>query len=124
VSTIAVFRGEIERAVRHHHENYDGSGYPDGIAGDRIPIGARIIMIADTIDAMTTDRPYREALPFERVVEQLEKYAGAQFDPALANIAIRSTTIRRMVGDASSVNLELATLWSPADRKGRRVVVS
>jgi len=124
VSTIAVFRGEVERAVRHHHENYDGSGYPDGIAGDGIPIGARIIMIADTIDAMTTDRPYREALAFERVVEQLEKYAGTQFDPVLANIAIRSTTIRRMVGDASSVNLELATLWSPTERKGRRAVVS
>lgn len=124
VNTIAVFRGEIERAVRHHHENYDGSGYPDGLAGDRIPVGARIIMIADTIDAMTTDRPYRRALPFEKVVEQLEKYAGTQFDPGLAHIAIRSTTIRRMVGDASSVNLELATLWSPTERRGRRAVVS
>jgi len=58
--------------IRHHHENFDGTGYPDGLAGDEIPVGARIIMIADTIDAMTTDRPYRKAMSLARAVEELE----------------------------------------------------
>src|SRR5204863_3987702 len=61
VETAARLRGSIQAMIRHHHENFDGSGYPDGLAGVRIPLGARIIMIADTIDAMTTDRPYRRA---------------------------------------------------------------
>ena len=100
VSTISTLRGPIERAVRHHHENYDGSGYPDGLAGDDIPIGARIIMIADTLDAMTTDRPYRKALPFERVIEEVRKYSGKQFDPHLAELVIRSPVIRRLVAAA------------------------
>src|ERR1043166_8062287 len=62
VATAAKFRGPVEAMIRHHHENFDGSGYPDGVAGEEIPIGARIIMIADTLDAMTTDRPYRRAM--------------------------------------------------------------
>src|SRR5213594_3189915 len=62
VATATRLRGTVEAMIRHHHENYDGSGYPDGLARDEIPVGARIIMIADTLDAMTTDRPYRKAL--------------------------------------------------------------
>jgi HD-GYP domain-containing protein (c-di-GMP phosphodiesterase class II) len=99
VATISTLRGTVADAVRHHHENYDGTGYPDGFAGERIPIGARIIMIADTLDAMTTDRPYRNALSFDRVVEELKKYVGRQFDPRLSEIVLRSSTIRRMVSD-------------------------
>jgi putative nucleotidyltransferase with HDIG domain len=97
VCTISAFRGYIEQAVRHHHENYDGSGYPLGLAGDAIPIGARVIMLADTMDAMTTDRPYRRALTYERVVEELRKYSGKQFDPALVDAVVRSSTVREMV---------------------------
>lgn len=99
VGTISSLRGVIAEAVRHHHENYDGTGYPDSFAGERIPIGARIIMIADTLDAMTTDRPYRQALPFERVVEEMRKYAGRQFDPRLAEIVLGSSAVRRMMAD-------------------------
>jgi len=102
VRTISSLRGAVEVAVRHHHENFDGSGYPDGMAGDEIPLGARIIMIADTLDAMTTDRPYRKALSFERVVEELRRYAGHQFDPNLTEIAIRSSAIHRLVSGASA----------------------
>jgi putative nucleotidyltransferase with HDIG domain len=98
VTTISSLRGALEMAIRHHHENYDGTGYPSRLAGDRIPIGARIIMIADTLDAMTTDRPYRKALPFDRVMEELRRYAGKQFDPHLAEIAIRSRAIHRLMG--------------------------
>ena len=97
VCTISAFHGPIEHAVRHHHENYDGTGYPLGLTGEAIPIGARIIMIADTMDAMTTDRPYRRALSFERVIEELRKLAGRQFDPALVELVVRSTSIRAVV---------------------------
>jgi putative nucleotidyltransferase with HDIG domain len=96
--TIAEFRGRVQSDIRNHHENYDGSGYPDGLVGEAIPIGARIIMIADTIDAMTTDRPYRKALTLQRALEELEKYAGTQFDPRLVQLVSRSPGIRRLLG--------------------------
>jgi putative nucleotidyltransferase with HDIG domain len=102
VSTSAGLRGEVERAIRHHHENFDGSGYPDGLAGDAIPKGARVIMIADTLDAMTTDRPYRKALGFDRVVQELVKHSGTQFDPDLVRLVIHSPVIRRLVDGTSS----------------------
>jgi putative nucleotidyltransferase with HDIG domain len=97
VSTISAFRGTIEQAVRHHHENFDGSGYPLGLAGEAIPIAARVIMLADTMDAMTTDRPYRKALSYERVIEELRKYSGRQFDPVLVEAAERSMAIKAIV---------------------------
>ena len=97
VSTISNLRGYVERCVRHHHENYDGSGYPLGLAAEDIPLGARIIMIADTTDAMTTDRPYRLALSYDKVVAELERYAGVQFDPELVKAFKRSATIRALV---------------------------
>jgi len=96
--TIAEFRGRVQSDIRNHHENYDGTGYPDGLAGEGIPIGARIIMIADTIDAMTTDRPYRKALTLQKALEELSKYAGHQFDPNLVDLVSRSPSIRRLLG--------------------------
>jgi HD-GYP domain-containing protein (c-di-GMP phosphodiesterase class II) len=108
ISTIASLRGVVELAVRHHHENFDGSGYPDGLAGDAIPVASRVIMLADTLDAMTTDRPYRKALPYERVVEELERFSGKQFDPALVALVVGSGAIRRIAGAESGVNLNLA----------------
>jgi putative nucleotidyltransferase with HDIG domain len=98
VATAGKFRGAVESMIRHHHENFDGTGYPDGLAGDKIPIGARIIMIADTIDAMTTDRPYRKAMSLARAIEELEKYAGRQFDPELVTMVAKSGGIRRLLG--------------------------
>lgn len=97
VSTAAGLRGAVEEAVRHHHENFDGSGYPDGLSGSAIPIGARVIMVADTLDAMTTDRPYRRALSYDRVVQELSRHSGTQFDPNLVQIATKSNAIRRLV---------------------------
>jgi HD-GYP domain-containing protein (c-di-GMP phosphodiesterase class II) len=84
--------------IRHHHENFDGSGYPDGLAREDIPMGARIIMIADTVDAMTTDRPYRKALTLHRALEELGAYAGRQFDPRLVDLVSNSPSIRRLFG--------------------------
>ncbi|TAK35428.1 MAG: diguanylate cyclase [Chloroflexota bacterium] len=71
----------IISCVRHHHERYDGSGYPDGIAGTAIPLGARIIAVADAFDAMTSDRPYRLALSVEEAIAEIRANAGTQFDP-------------------------------------------
>ena len=99
VGTISSLRGYVESCVRAHHESYDGAGYPDGLAGSEIPIGARIIMVADTADAMMTDRPYRRALSFEHVVEELEKYSSAQFDPEVVRSFQNSAVIRRMIGE-------------------------
>jgi len=98
VSTVSKLKGPVLDTIRHHHENYDGSGYPDGLVGVAIPIGARIIMISDTIDAMTTDRPYRKALGFEIVMQELAEHAGRQFDPALVEIVADSRNIRRLLG--------------------------
>jgi putative nucleotidyltransferase with HDIG domain len=97
VSTISGLRGHVEECVRHHHECYDGTGYPQGLAGGEIPLGARIVMIADTTDAMTTDRPYRRALVYESVVAELERHSGTQFDPDLVDAFRRSAAIRAMV---------------------------
>ena len=98
VGTVSKLKGPVLDAIKHHHENYDGTGYPDGVTGEDIPVGARIIMIADTLDAMTTDRPYRKALGFDQVVSELRKYSGRQFDPRIADVLIKSSTIRRMIG--------------------------
>jgi response regulator RpfG family c-di-GMP phosphodiesterase len=66
--------------VRHHHEYLDGTGYPDRLTGDAIPIGARIVLVADAYDAMTSDRPYRKAIGFQQATEELRRYSGTQFD--------------------------------------------
>jgi response regulator RpfG family c-di-GMP phosphodiesterase len=75
---------EISPGVKHHHERWDGRGYPDHLAGENIPLSARIIAIADTYDAMTSTRSYRKALDHEVAIAEIEKCAGAQFDPELA----------------------------------------
>jgi putative nucleotidyltransferase with HDIG domain len=71
---------EVVLIVRHHHEREDGTGYPDGLLGDEIPIGSKIIVACDAVDAMLSDRPYRDALPLARVIEELQEHAGRQFD--------------------------------------------
>jgi response regulator RpfG family c-di-GMP phosphodiesterase len=72
--------------IQHHHERYDGTGYPDGLAGDQIPLGSRIIAISDSYDSMTSDRPYRKPLSNGDAKNELVKNAGKQFDPKLVSI--------------------------------------
>jgi len=76
---------DVVSPVRHHHENWDGTGYPDGLKGMDIPLAARIIMFADTLDAMTTDRPYRKALGMDEARAEFIRFRGRQFDPAIAD---------------------------------------
>jgi HD-GYP domain-containing protein (c-di-GMP phosphodiesterase class II) len=77
----------VRQVIRHHHEWWDGSGYPDGLSGETIPAPARIFSIADVVDAMTSLRPYRMPTTFEEAIEEIMRKAGTQFDPALATLA-------------------------------------
>jgi HD-GYP domain-containing protein (c-di-GMP phosphodiesterase class II) len=89
--------------VLYHHERWDGGGYPTGRRGTDIPEGARILSVADAFDAMTSTRPYRRALPIERALREVDRCAGTQFDPAMANAFLEAW-------DAGA--LEPATAWT------------
>ncbi len=80
LSTVEFFAPAIN-GVRHHHERWDGKGYPDGVSGEDIDPLARIITLADTFDAMAQSRPYREALPIETVLAEIREQSGKQFSP-------------------------------------------
>jgi putative nucleotidyltransferase with HDIG domain len=82
LESFSLFR-ECARYVRGHHERWDGKGYPDKLSGDSIPLGARIIAVADAFDAMTTTRPYRKALPVSEAYRRLNEGAGTQWDPRI-----------------------------------------
>jgi HD-GYP domain-containing protein (c-di-GMP phosphodiesterase class II) len=86
--------------VRSHHERWDGRGYPDGLAGTEVPLGVRIFAVADALDAMTNDRPYRERLTWEAAVDEILAEAGRQFDPrVVAAFAVREQRLRRIHED-------------------------
>src|SRR2546428_13051386 len=80
---------DIASVVRHHHERFDGSGYPDGLAGDDIPLEARIISVADTFDALTSERPYRPAMSIDNVQAELLGVSGSQLDPTCVERFLR-----------------------------------
>jgi ribonuclease P protein subunit RPR2 len=82
---VAFLQGEGLKIVRSHHERWDGNGYPDGIAGDDIPLGARVFAVADTLDAMTSDRPYRKGLGWDVACDEILAQAGTQFDPVVVD---------------------------------------
>ena len=74
--------------VKHHHERYDGLGYPDGLSGDQIPLSAQIVALTDTYDAMTTSRPYRKGLPHEKAIAEILRFRGTQFAPKLTDLFV------------------------------------
>ena len=92
--------GGVARIVRHEHERWDGSGYPDGLVGEEIPIGARIILAADAYHAMTSDRPYRTAMSHAEAMEELTKGAGTQFDPSVVEALVGALYGARQAGAA------------------------
>lgn len=109
VAKVSHFKA-IVPAVRGHHERWSGRGYPDGLAGDEIPIGARIITLADTIDAMTTVRPYRPPRSMDEVREELERVSGTQFDPRICAQIFRSENWRDL-----QLEVAIAAREFPAD---------
>lgn len=80
------------KIIRHHHERWDGRGYPDGISGDDIPFGSRLFAVADTLDAMTSNRCYRRALTIEDARKEIHRCGGMQFDPAIANVFLQTSS--------------------------------
>ena len=80
------FGARTRDVVLYHHEHWDGSGYPLGLSGERIPLWARIVAIADAVDAMTSDRPYRRAMTLQAALDELRAQSGRQFDPALVEL--------------------------------------
>jgi HD-GYP domain-containing protein (c-di-GMP phosphodiesterase class II) len=90
--------GGVARIVRHEHERWDGKGYPDRLAGEDIPVGARIILACDAYHAMTSDRPYRAAMSHAEAVDELVNGARAQFDPAVVEVLVGQLYGRRQSG--------------------------
>jgi putative nucleotidyltransferase with HDIG domain len=102
VSRLEVYKQSVD-TIRHHHERWDGTGYPDGLAGERIPLGARIIAVADAFDAMTSERVYRPAMAVEAAVAELRKGSGTQFDPQIVDLFAQALeTLTPFPGRASS----------------------
>lgn len=89
LSSYSAFQNSVE-IVRHHHERWDGKGYPDGLKGEGIPIGSRIISVVDAFDAMTADRPYRKGMSVDMAVERLKDSIGSQFDPRICAAFIQN----------------------------------
>jgi len=83
------FLAPVAPLIYHHQERYDGKGYPDGLVGDEIPLGSRIVAVLDTFDAMTSDRPYRRALSLERAIAELKLFSKQQFDPLVVDVFLR-----------------------------------
>lgn len=111
IESVRSLDASVLNYIRHHHEHYDGSGYPNGLAGEDIPLGARIIMVSDTIDAMRTTRPYRDALAIETIKSELQNNKGSQFDPRVVDAAMEADVVQSLenhskVGPQTDVQLE------------------
>jgi putative two-component system response regulator len=100
---VAMLRGGGLDVVRHHHERWDGAGYPDGLSGEQIPLCARIFAVADTLDAMTTDRPYRSALSWDEAADEIVSQRGHQFDPDIVDAFTATEPRLREIYDGLSL---------------------
>jgi HD-GYP domain-containing protein (c-di-GMP phosphodiesterase class II) len=99
----------VAQAIRHEHERWDGKGYPDGLKGDSIPLASRIVLVCDAFHAMTSNRPYREAMPVEDARAELVRHAGTQFDPVIVGALLSSLDIQSG-HDATSIDPAAAKL--------------
>ncbi|MHB8073924.1 HD-GYP domain-containing protein [Desulfosporosinus fructosivorans] len=105
------FLFDIGDVVRHHHERYDGKGYPDGIKGEEIPLESRIIAVADTYDAITTDRSYRKGSTHDEAIVELKRVAGSQLDPEIVGIFCKVVTSEMTARTVSSDQLQTALTY-------------
>ena len=110
----------VVRSVRHHHEREDGKGYPDGLSGKEIPIGAKIIGVCDAVDAMLSDRPYRKALTLSGVLEQLQEHTHAQFDERVVRALVQSDILAEYA-KAMRVQREEDSTTGTVDERTSRV---
>ena len=103
---------EIGAIVRHHHEWFDGRGYPDRLQRGAIPLGARIISIADALSAQTTDRPYRKAIALDQAWAEIERFRGSQFDPEIVDLfaTLIGTDILPAAADAVGTTIRIDAL--------------
>jgi ribonuclease P protein subunit RPR2 len=109
---VTLLQGEGLRVVRSHHERWGGGGYPDGLAGAKIPLGARLFAVADTLDAITSERPYRQAASWDVAVSEITRGAGSQFDPVIVQaLQLREPHLRRIAR-------ELEAAWRATDSIG------
>lgn len=124
LESLSSFEEEVILAVRHHHERYDGKGYPDGIAGPDIPLGGRIIKICDAIDAMLSDRPYRKALELPVVRQELQVHAGTQFDPDIVEALLSTDYLEQHAAEVAEGidNLRLRVPRATREQPKVRVV--
>lgn len=99
-----MFNKRIADIISHHHDHYDGSGLGQVVAGKDIPLGARILVIADAFDAMTSERPYRAGISNEEAIEEIRQGRGTQFDPVIANIFIKMRETKKMLGFSPSTS--------------------
>ena len=88
-----VVNGKISKIIEHHHDHYDGKGLRQVIIGGDIPLGARILAVADAFDAMTSDRPYRAAMPIAEAIDEIKRCAGTQFDPIVVTAFLKTARI-------------------------------
>jgi putative two-component system response regulator len=107
------FTGPLALIVRHHHENWDGTGYPDGLRGEAIPIGARVLAIVDCYDALTSDRPYRRSLSHERATAMILERKGTMYEPAIADAFFRIIDAARSTADRQAAGTPLVPPQAP-----------
>ncbi len=114
---------DVANAVRHEHERWDGSGYPDGLAGVEIPLASRIVLACDTFSALVSDRPYRAALDVVEAKEELRRHAGTQFDPAVVDALLASIDERGRVRSTAGAAADVSALVEEdaGDREARRL---
>src|SRR5262249_26304434 len=107
--------GEVGRIVRSSHERWDGGGYPDGLKGDEIPVEACIVSCCDAFDAMTTTRSYRQAMPLEKALSELEAGAGSHFSPRVAQVVVE---LLRHEAETASAHVSARVQLAPAPAPG------